>query len=196
LLSAWGVPSPSSLQLEIHTDRAIENSATIPFPPGTILCHITTSNQKKEWPPAHWARLYESAVTNGLALFFSAGRSAREQRVLAEIKRLIPSAPILPPDPDLATFLVWLKQAQVVIAGDTGPLHFAAGLGVPTISLFGSSLAKIWAPVGKSHVAMQGAACTCPGDADTCLAASSCIAAITPEMVLTRLKEITAVRGP
>ena len=58
-----------------------------------------------------------------------------------ELKKLAPAAPVLPPVPELALFLALLKRAGVFISGDTGPLHFAAGLGVPTIALFGPSFA-------------------------------------------------------
>ena len=189
LLSAWGVPPPSSLELEVCTDPALERTVTLPFPPGSILCHVTTSNEKKEWPARHWARLYRMAKDAGLEVMFSTGRGAREQQVLAEIKKIVPDAPVLPPDPNLATFLVWLKRSTVFISGDTGPLHYAAAVGVQTIGLFGASSAAKWAPIGGKHMALQGSACTCDGNLETCRSASSCIAAITPEAVLKCLQD-------
>jgi ADP-heptose:LPS heptosyltransferase len=192
ILSAWRVPPPSSLELELRTDPALEKSVAAPFPQGTVLCHVTTSNDKKQWPVGHWANLYQLARAAGLNLMLSTGRGAREQRVLAEIKKIVPDAPVLPPDPNLATFLVWLKQSAVFISGDTGPLHYAAALGVRTIGLFGSSSAEQWAPIGGKHVALQGSACVCDGNLETCRSASPCIAAISPEAVLECLQDSLA----
>lgn len=194
ILSAWGVPPPSSLMPEIHTDPALEKSTMAPFPPGTVLCHVTTSNQKKQWPVTHWAKLYQLAHAAGLNLMFSTGRGAREQAVLAEIRQIIPAAPVLPPDPNLATFLVWMKRAAVIVAGDTGPLHYAAGLGVPTVGLFGPSSAAQWAPMGKTNLALQGAHCTCDGLVETCNSASHCLATVSPEHVLAEIKKILMAR--
>jgi predicted lipopolysaccharide heptosyltransferase III len=44
-----------------------------------------------------------------------------------------------------------LKACDLLITGDTGPLHIAAAVGTPTISLFGPSSSLIWAPRGEIH---------------------------------------------
>jgi ADP-heptose:LPS heptosyltransferase len=190
ILSAWLVPPPASFAAEIHTDPALGKSVMAPFPRRTVLCHVTTTNYKKQWPVGHRATLHQLASAVRLDLMFSTGRGSREQQVLAEIERIVPAAPVLPPDPNLATFLVWLKQSAVFISGDTGPLHYAAALGVRTIGLFGPSSAARWAPIGEEHEAMQGARCTCDVHLEACQSARPCIAAISPAMVLERLQKI------
>jgi ADP-heptose:LPS heptosyltransferase len=96
----------------------------------------------------------------------------------------------LPVVPDLPTFLAVLKRARLFISGDTGPLHFAAGLGVPTIGLFGPSPAGKWAPLGPGHRVLQTDNCTCGGDTAVCLSASPCMAAILPEAVVRLVLEV------
>ena len=44
-----------------------------------------------------------------------------------------------------------LKACHLLITVDTGPLHIAAAVDIPTISLFGPSYSQIWAPRGESH---------------------------------------------
>jgi heptosyltransferase III len=100
------------------------------------------------------------------------------------LRHLLPGVPALPALPDLPTFLAMLKRARLFIGGDTGPLHFAAGLGVPTIGLFGPSPAAKWAPLGKPHRALQADKCTCGGDTSVCLSTNPCMAAISPAAVL------------
>jgi ADP-heptose:LPS heptosyltransferase len=99
----------------------------------------------------------------------------------------------LQPIPDLALYLAVLKRAAGFVSGDTGPLHFAAGLGVPTISLFGPSLPGRWAPVGEQHQVLTGSLCSC-GNVSICQSANHCLAAITPKQVFTCLQNIPALR--
>ena len=184
LLSAWGVAAPGCPKLEIYPDSGLAKVAEQLLPRPAILCHLATSQPKKEWPLAHWAELYRRASAAGQELVFSTGISPREQALLKDLKQRLPEVPALPVLPDLPTFLAVLKRARWFISGDTGPLHFAAGLGVPTIGLFGPSSAGKWAPLGSRHCALQADNCTCGGDTSVCLSQRPCMAAISPESVL------------
>src|ERR1019366_7035048 len=104
--------------------------------------------------------------------------------LLKELKQQLPGVPALPVIPDLPTFLAVLKRARLFVSGDTGPLHLAAGLGVPTIGLFCPSPAGKWAPLGKPHRSLQADQCRCGTDTSVCLSANPCMAAISPEAVL------------
>jgi ADP-heptose:LPS heptosyltransferase len=153
---------------------------------------IAASQPKKDWPVRHWAAFYQLAVAAGRQLAFTTAKGAREQMLMAELRKVAPQAPILPVVPELAQFLALLKRAEAFISGDTGPLHFAAGLGVPTISLFGPSSATRWAPVGERHRVLTGTTCSCDGNASVCHSASHCLAAITPDRVFEQLKTVLA----
>ena len=184
LLSAWGVAAPDCPRLEICPDPGLAQAAAQLLPRPAILCHLATSQPKKEWPLAHWAELYRRAADARQELVFSTGITPREQALLQDLRKRLPGVSALPVLPDLPTFLAVLKRARLFIGGDTGPLHFAAGLGVPTIGLFGPSPAAKWAPLGKQHRAVQADNCTCGGDTSVCLSTSPCMAAISPAAVL------------
>ncbi|MGA2659689.1 MAG: glycosyltransferase family 9 protein [Verrucomicrobiota bacterium] len=184
LLSPWGIVAPERPELEIEADPSLSGAAEQLLPGPAILCHLAASQPKKEWPTAHWAELYRRASLAGLEMVFCSGLGHREQALLAELRRQIPAAPVLPALPDLATFLAVLKRARLFISGDTGPLHLAAGLGVPTIALFGPSSPQQWAPLGEQHRALQGAPCSCSTDSALCRAPRPCMAAISPDAVL------------
>lgn len=187
VLSAWNVPPPHSLALEIHADPTLESVAKRILPERGIVCHLATGQPKKEWPIRHWAELFQKASARGLRLIFSTGQGSREQSLLEQFRKLAPAAPILPTLPNLAEFLAVLKRADLFIGGDTGPLHFAAGLGVPTISLFGATSATLWAPSGPQHQLLAGGPCHCGGDTGVCRAQQHCMAAISPDEVLNRI---------
>lgn len=184
LLSAWGIAAPERPELEIQADPSLDAAAEQLLPGSAILCHLGTSQPKKEWPTSHWAELCRRASAAGLELVVCSGVGHREQALLAEFRRQMPAAAVLPALPDLATFLAVLKRARLFITGDTGPLHLAAGLGVPTIALFGPSSPERWAPLGERHHVLQGGPCSCGADTGVCRAPSPCMAAISPDAVL------------
>lgn len=189
ILSAWGIV-PSSLEAEIRADPALDASAEKLLPAGTVVCHIASSQPNRQWPVEHWAAFYQLAVMAGWRLAFTTPTGAREQALTDELKKLAPSAPILLPVPELALFLAVLKRAEVFISGDTGPLHFAAGLGVPTLALFGPSSAARWAPVGERHRVLTGSLCPCGAGTSICHSANYCLAAIMPGQVFNCLQTV------
>ncbi len=190
LLSQWGINSTRSLETEIHTDPALDAAAREILPERKIICHLASSQPKKEWPLTHWVALYQLAAAAGLKLIFATGTGAREESLLNDFKRLAPDAPVLQPIPDLALYLAVLKRAEMFVSGDTGPLHFAAGVGVPTLALFGATSPVLWAPIGGHHRLLTGSPCSCSGKVGVCQSANHCLAAISPEQVLAGLQSI------
>jgi len=189
LLSGWQVPPPRSLAAEIRADDSLAGAAQKILPEeNVILCHVASSQPKKEWPLAHWAKLHQLAMTAGNRLVFTTARGEREAALMTGLKKLAPDADILPPVPELPLFLAVLARAKFFVSGDTGPLHFAAGLGVPTVSLFGPTPPARWAPAGEKHVALTGSACHCDGNLFSCGSPNHCLAAISPEQVYAELK--------
>ncbi len=195
LLSAWGIGDPGSLELEIHSDPACDATAAHLLPRPVILCHLASGAIKKEWPLACWAKFYRQAASAGFEIVFSTGISSRDRAQLEEFRKLAPDATVLPSNPDLTTFMAVIKRARLFVAGDTGPLHIAAGLGIPTIALFGPSSASQWAPLGKSHRVLQGGPCTCPGQVGVCQSQNPCMATILPEAVLQLVRQVLPSAG-
>ena len=195
LLSAWNV-APGPLEPEISSDPALDAAAEKLLPKRAVICHLASSQPNRQWPVGHWAEFYRLATTAGSPIVFTTAAGAREAALTEELKKLLeqtgkmPVPLILPAAPELALFLAMLKRAEVFISGDTGPLHFAAGLGVPTIALFGPSSPVRWAPIGKPHRMLKGSPCSCGPGASVCQAADFCLAAITPGQVLDSLQTI------
>jgi ADP-heptose:LPS heptosyltransferase len=187
-LSAWGIAPPRAPEIQIHTDPAADVFAEKLLPQRKIICHLSAGRPKKEWAVRHWAAFHRVATPAGYQLAFTTGKGARAQSLANELRTLAPDASVLAPTTDLATFLAVLKRAEVFISGDTGPLHFAAGLGVPVIALFGPTSAAQWGPVGEGHQVLTGARCGCDGRVDNCQSANHCLAAIAPEQVFECLR--------
>ena len=195
LLSGWQIPPPRSLEPEVRADAALAAAAKKILPAErAVVCHVASSQSKKEWPVQRWAELLRLARAAGLNLVFTTARGEREAALMTELKKLAPDAVILPQIAELSLFLAVLARAGVFVSGDTGPLHFAAGLGVPTISIFGPSSPARWAPVGGRHQFLTGGTCGCDGNIGVCTAARHCLAEISPEQVLAALPKAFAAK--
>ena len=191
VLSAWGITPPRSVEIKIHTDPALDAPAAQILPQPAIICHMGAGMAKKQWPVPHWAALYKTATAAGLRLAFTPGYNPREQMLTSELKTLVPEATVLPAL-DLSMFLALLKRSRALIAGDTGPMHFAAGLDVPLIALFGASSSLQWSPVTQNRQILTGEPCRCDPKSHVCQSANHCMAAISPGQVFDSLRTILA----
>lgn len=194
VLSGWAVRRPFRIEIQLQTSPDYEVLAKQILPEPRIICHLGAGRPNRQWLAGHWAALHKMALSAGHEVLFSTGQALRERALFEEVRKSAPEAQALPPMPDLGLFLAVLKRARVVISGDTGPMHFAAGLGVPTIALFGPSSAVQWGPVGEGHHVLFGSSCVCQPESHSCHSANPCLAAISPEQVMRCLQGLS-VRG-
>jgi ADP-heptose:LPS heptosyltransferase len=81
-----------------------------------------------------------------------------------------------------------IQKSALLLSGDSGVLHIAAGLGVPTVSLFGPGRAKKWAPRGERHIIINKelpcSPCTTFGNTPPCPNNVRCMRDITIDEVV------------
>jgi lipopolysaccharide heptosyltransferase I len=63
--------------------------------------------------------------------------------------------PFIPPATSIPEMVALLRRATLVVGGDTGPIHLAAALGVPTVGLYGPTDARRNGPCGLRVVTVQ-----------------------------------------
>lgn len=187
-------PIPRNLKMHIASDPSCKDQAKDILKGHTVICHVGTSQPKKEWSIQRWREFYFFAKNSGYKLAFSAGPNEREQGILAELKKQESDIFLLSPQLDLTIYLAILKQSRVVISGDTGPLHFAAGLGVKVIGLFGTTDSVLRAsPIYDKKESILSKPCRCLGEKSkfvTCQEEQSCMESIIASDVFNKLKEI------
>jgi ADP-heptose:LPS heptosyltransferase len=110
----------------------------------------------KRWPLRHWTALAE-LLRDRCQLRWSLGPEE------AALRAWLPEATGVPalPETDLWTLAAALRQADRVVAPDTGLLHLAVVLGVPVLGLFGGSdpvVAGI--PEGAGMILRTGIECS------------------------------------
>ena len=105
----------------------------------------------KRWPIASFAALASALVRDGLVPVVVGGAS--DAPLGAAIAAAAPAARDLTGRTDLRALARVLAGAAVAVGNDTGPMHLAAGLGVPTLVLFGGdSEPALTAPRGAAPV--------------------------------------------
>jgi ADP-heptose:LPS heptosyltransferase len=76
-----------------------------------------------------------------------------------------------------------LRRARLCISSDTGPLHLAAAVGTPCVSLHGTTWAERSGPYGQQHVALQKMSLKDPLDRSRKTTSAELMEAISVEMV-------------
>ena len=194
LYLGWGIKTNESPCLQIFPSPNLLKEASVILRPESVICHIGTSQVKKEWSIEKWIEFYNLASACGYQLVFSAGNNKREQDLITQLKLQVSTIEVLPPIKNLALYIAILDQANVVISGDTGPFHFAAGLGKKIIGLFGceNSIIQV-APNYQLIQTITSNPCTCVGtlaNHQHCQSPISCMSSISPHDVLQRLVSI------
>lgn len=189
ILSPWNIAPPATIEIKLYPDPALSNPiARDPAKP-TVICNTGAAVPKKLWPIAHWARFHSLATARGYDLLYTRGVSAMEEQLIRELQALVPEVRLLP-KLDLPRLLLALQSADAVISNDTGPMHFAAALGVKTIALFGPGEEKRWYPIGAEHRLLRTQDCICVKGTFVCRRANHCMLEITPEAVLENLESL------
>ena len=89
----------------------------------------------------------------------------------------------------LAETAAVLARSALLISGDSGVLHVAVGVGIPTVSLFGPGRTLKWAPQGNLHTVINKnlacSPCTTFGITPPCPYNARCMQEITVDEVVT-----------
>ncbi len=91
----------------------------------------------KRWPMERFAGLARRALGRGLQVAVQGNES--ESELGSEIARLAPGAVDLSGKLDLRGLGGFIARCVAFVANDSGPMHMARALGVPTLAFFGST---------------------------------------------------------
>ena len=134
LSTACGVPlQAGEVDLPSDADAASWAASQVTDKPLCILAP-TAGWAAKQWPPDRFAELARELTTVGFDVVVNASRhdDPVSLRVADESGG---TARIL--SPGIPALIELTRRADLVIGGDSGPIHLAAALKVPTVALFG-----------------------------------------------------------
>jgi len=113
---------------------------------------IASSNRKRNWRTDHYARVMDY-VDGKLSMqsMIIGGPSGLERDLAEKVLGLCRSEPILALERPIRRTLLQLSGSKAVVSPDTGPLHMAVAMKVPTISLYGYSDPRRSGPFRAFH---------------------------------------------
>ena len=167
--------------------------------------------ETKRWPAEHFAALArklaerraQGAIPPLPIILFWGPTEEGLCRSIVEKADLPVSQFRLSPPTDLRRLAVLLREAAVVVGGDTGPVHLAAALGVPVVGIYGGSDPVRNGPWGDGNVVVQAESVpeAEAGQCRTCWRTKcdrhpplACLTSITPDRVAQAVEDILRKR--
>ncbi|RJP89129.1 MAG: lipopolysaccharide heptosyltransferase family protein [Desulfobacteraceae bacterium] len=152
---------------------------------------LASSNPEKDWAVANYAQVadYVDKVLNMQPLLIG-GPSQMEKELAEDICRLCQKKPTLALEKPIRNTMLQIGGCRMIISPDTGPLHMAVAMNVPTIGLYGFTDPRRCGPYRKYHdllIDMYND----PGQEDapiTRITRPGRMARITPEAVIEKIE--------
>lgn len=106
------------------------------------------------WPVGRFADIADRAVQHGATLVVLQGPADVE--VIARFKELVTEEVNYIPVSSVGVCGAILQQSERFICNDTGLMHLAGAVGVPSIALFGNTDPAIWGPASPVVKCLRG----------------------------------------
>ena len=112
--------------------------------------HVSGGRLSKQWPLDRFAAAARAIARARRASIVLTG-SAADRSLVSEVRGQLADVPILDlaGQLDLVELAAALSEIDLLITGDTGPMHLAAAVGTPTVALFGPSNPARYGPIGN-----------------------------------------------
>jgi lipopolysaccharide heptosyltransferase II len=137
-LPELAVPAAELAAWRSRQGRSADGSAVVALAPGAV-------GPGKRWPTERYAELAKQLAEQGATVWILGG--PQEKPLAAEIVAQAGSRAHDLTGHDLRNAILALKAADIAVSNDSGLMHVAAGLGTPTIGIFGPTDPQLWAPL-------------------------------------------------
>jgi lipopolysaccharide heptosyltransferase I len=185
ILSALQIePGPLTIPLTPHASA--DTTAAIDTAGGSlgfVVINPGAAWPNKRWPPERFGALAAALRDRtGLRSLVTWGPSERE--LANAVVSASGGAAGLAPATSVSDLAVLMREAALVVAGDTGPLHIAAAMGTPLVGLYGPTWPERNGPWDPNDVVISRAhVCVCHHKRQ-CLRGAPCINEITLDEVV------------
>lgn len=129
------------LDWQIHVTEAEQGWQRSFFEPmdrPVVAFVIASSNEEKDWHVTGYAQVINEVDARlNLQPMIVGGPSDRERQLTDRIVALCDRPPVIALEKPVRHTLLQLAGAAVVVAPDTGPMHMAVAMNVPTVALYG-----------------------------------------------------------
>lgn len=160
LLEPLGIPQPNEIEtffpVSVPAVNALEDllvAFSVPRDLPWIVLNPSASDVTKMWPGEHFGALITKMQQDRPYVFFVIGTS-QDQALAEKIKHATTALLIdLTGKLSLGMLGALLKKATLLVSNDSGPVHIAAAVGTPVVSIFGRYAPGLgpnrWQPLSK-----------------------------------------------
>ncbi len=138
----------------------------------------------KRWPTDHFAKLADRFIdTYGVTVVIT---GSEKDRVLAGriVEKMRNRAVSLCGKTSIGSLAAVFRKAQLVISGDSGPMHIAVAVGANVVALFGPTSPAITGPYGRGNYTVIRTKVNCPIPCyDKRCTKNRCMESISPDEV-------------
>lgn len=160
-----------------------------------LVAHYGTTWTTKLWPLERWVELVRSLTLDcGRQVVLTWGND-KEQSAAARMAEACQGRAVVWPRGTLPELVALLAAARMVIGADTGPVHIAAAVGTPTVSLYRVTDSRRNGPPGDGHVRLQAPMACSPCLRKSCELDRECGQSITAAEVLRAIDGLLGNRG-
>jgi ADP-heptose:LPS heptosyltransferase len=201
MLADCGLPLEKA-RFDLQIDPAAVSWADAIVPPFAMHLSINSSKATREWPLEHHRVMLEQVWKKcpDLVVVASAGARARERERLTEFAQMVQDArlQVVSDTITISQLAAILRRCRLHLGPDSGVLHLAFALGLPTISFFREQGDyKSFMPIGPRHRVIT-MPCHCVDHRDSpCegLGRAECFAQIEPARVAELVSEEIVAGG-
>ena len=150
-----------------------------------VVIHAGAKRHTNQWPKEWFARVADELMGRWGARVVLTGGAA-ERPLVDQITRQMRGTPtVICGQVDLPQMAALLERCSLYIGNDTGPMHIAAAVGTPTVSIFSArDFPGRWHPLGAGHTVLRRDAPCSPCFKEQCDRDLICLKAITVDDVL------------
>jgi ADP-heptose:LPS heptosyltransferase len=143
-----GAPPPLRISDEARREAAERLSAASRGP--RVGIHVSAGRAVKQWEPARFADTARQLVASCGATIVLTG-ALEDAALVQAVRAQLPGVPLIDVsgDIDLTVLGAILERLDVLITGDTGPMHLAVAVGTPVVAIFGPSDPTRYGPRGR-----------------------------------------------
>jgi heptosyltransferase I len=163
ILSALKI-QPGKIEMPLVPHASADTTAAIATAGGSlgyVVLNPGAAWPNKRWPPERFGAL-AAALQDRTGLRSLVTWGPAEQALATAVVNASDGSASLAPATSVSDLAVLMRDAALVVSGDTGPLHIAAAMGTPLVGLYGPTWPERNGPWDPEDVVISRAnACVC-----------------------------------